>query len=263
MAITAALSIALLLGVVGWQFYARSAFQGAGTPIAFAANASDSDASSSATWEDEMSALASTTPSTDSTSSDPITAISTGAQAEIIGAYTGLTQNNAAYNATAGQSIASSIASNLNVPISYPAFATTDIKTDPDTSYDRMLTYRSDLRVSLAPLLKNTQPEFQIFAEYVQTNDPQYLTQLEAAAANYRAAASSTAKVVVPIDAITYQVGILNAMEEFAATLDAMAAHATDPIASAILLKNYNQAEQDMLTAFNNLATYEKNKQQP
>lgn len=256
---TAALSIAVLLGVVGWQIYAHFAPRGTGAPVPLAADVGG-DTSNSATWEEEMAALASTTSLTDATSSDPIAAVSTGAQAELIGAYSGLTQQNGTYNVTTGQGIAGSIASNLNAPITYPAFSASDIKTDPDTSYDRMLEYRTDLRASLAPLLNNTAPEFQIFAEYVQTNDPQYLAQLQAAAGNYRAAASSTAKVVVPIDAVSYQLGILNAMEEFAATLDAMALHATDPFASAILLKNYDQAEQDMLTSFNALATYEKNK---
>ncbi len=50
-------------------------------------------------------------------------------------------------------------------------------------------------------------------------------------------------------------------MEEFAATLDQLAAHADDPFASVALLRGYNQAETDMLTSFNSLASYFKSKQ--
>jgi len=64
----------------------------------------------------------------------------------------------------------------------------------------------------------------------------------------------------VPSDAVAVQVGMLNAMEEFSATLDQMATHAQDPFASAALLENYNAAENDVISAFNDLATYSKSK---
>ena len=49
-------------------------------------------------------------------------------------------------------------------------------------------------------------------------------------------------------------------MEEFAATLDALVAHADDPFASVALLRGYNKAESDMLTSFNALTIYYKSK---
>ena len=124
-----------------------------------------------------------------------------------------------------------------------------------------MLQYRSDLRTAFAPLLKNTTPEYEIFAQYADTKDVSYLTKLKSIALDYRTAASSTALVVVPRDAVSYHVAILNAMEEFAATLDALATHANDPFASVALLRSYDQAESDMLTSFNALTTYYKSKQ--
>ena len=45
-------------------------------------------------------------------------------------------------------------------------------------------------------------------------------------------------------------------MEEFAATLDGLSTHATDPLASAALLRTYNKAETDMYTSFNALSSY-------
>jgi hypothetical protein len=119
-----------------------------------------------------------------------------------------------------------------------------------------MLRYRDDLRTALAPLLKNTGSELEIYGKYIETSDPSYLEQLSAAAVNYRAAADNAAAVTVPNDAVNYHKDILNAMEEFAATLDQMAAHATDPLASAALLRTYNQAESDMYTSFNSLSLY-------
>ena len=125
-----------------------------------------------------------------------------------------------------------------------------------------MMQYRADLQVSLKPLLNNTQPEYELFGLYVQTKQQTYLDQLEAAAANYRAAASSTALLVVPADAVSVQLQLLNSMQEFAADLDALVSHASDPIASTVLLENYNQGESDVLGAFQALVTYEKSKAQ-
>ena len=119
-----------------------------------------------------------------------------------------------------------------------------------------MMKYRSDLQVSLAPLLKNSLPELTIFGMYTSTKDTKYLTQLKTIAQNYRDAAVATSKVVVPADAIPYQIDILNAMQEFGATLDQLTAHVDDPITTAALLRSYNQAEQDMFNSFNSLTTY-------
>ena len=51
-------------------------------------------------------------------------------------------------------------------------------------------------------------------------------------------------------------------MNEFAATLDTLADHASDPIGSSVLLENYDTSENDVLTAFQNLVTYEQSKTQ-
>ena len=145
----------------------------------------------------------------------------------------------------------------LKAPVEYHAYTASDITIIADTSYERMLAYRSDLQKSLAPLLKNTQPEFEIFAYYVDTKDRAYLTKLQAIAANYRAAASATSRVSPPRDALAQHLGILNAMEEFAA----LAANADDPFAAVALLRTYNEAESRVLFSFKALATYYRQKQ--
>ena len=165
-------------------------------------------------------------------------------------------QQTGTYTPEAAAQVATDMAQNIHINVGYAPYATSSIKTDPDISYKRMIKYRSDLQVSLAPLLKNNTYEMTLLGMYTQTKDPKYLTQLKAAAQNYHTAASSTAKVVVPADAVSYQLGILNAMQEFATTLDAITTHIDDPITTATLLTSYNQAEQNMFDSFNALSTY-------
>jgi hypothetical protein len=178
---------------------------------------------------------------------------------QLLGAYVQIRQGGA-YTPNQGQKAAEALAPYVRAPIEFTSYQTSDIQTDSDISYKRMLAYRSDLRASLAPLLKNTKPEYAIFALYASTKDPKYLSELKSVAENYRDASGATARVIAPSDAVPYHIAILNALQEFAATLDAMATHADDPFASVALLRTYDQAESDVLTSFNALATYYKSK---
>lgn len=214
-----------------------------------------------AEWQQEMLLLGlstSTNPAAVS-DSDPISMIGPYVAAELIGQYAGLKEQgrNTPENM---QAAAESIARNVRASISYKTYAVADIPTDTDTSYERMLTYRADMREALKPLFTDMGPEFEIFARYVETSDPVYLEQLADSAKNYRAAADSAATVVVPKDAVNYHRAVLNAMQEFAATLDAMSEHADDPMASVALLRTYNTAELNMLNSFNDLPSYYRQK---
>ena len=173
-----------------------------------------------------------------------------------------LLKANGTYSATTAAQSAKTLGENLKADVSYKTYAATDIPTSRDTSYAGMLAYRASLQTSLAPLLKNKTPEIDMLTHYVQTNDPTYLTQLRQAADNYTLAAAASAQITVPADAVTVQIGILNAMQEFAATLDQMAASANDPFTEATLINTYMQAQSDMFTSFNNLYAYYKSKQQ-
>ncbi len=148
------------------------------------------------------------------------------------------------------------IGANINPQLNYQIYAAGDVKTTPDTSADRVLSYRADLRTALEPLLKNQNMELEIYGQYVQTGDARYLDTLHAYSLNYHVALANAAKVIAPSDAASYHAGILNAMGEFAATLDAMVDSATDPLASAALLKTYNSAEADMLSSFGAIGAY-------
>ena len=245
--ITAAISIIALLAVAGWQI--DTAVRERSATSSYIA-APDGPSAASA------DALAGSTLSSDA----GVTPIGSVVLDGIVEKYLSL-QQQGLYTQEVGEKSAEKMAETLKVPISYHTYAGADITTTADTSYARMLAYRGDLQVSLAPLLKNTQPEYEIFAYYVSTKDKKNLEKLQAAAQNYRAAANATARVVPPKDALSQHIGILNAMEAFAATLDTMVANADDPFASVILLRSYNEAETDVLTSFASLAKYYREKQ--
>lgn len=247
--ITAGLAVLLLLGTIVWQ---TTKTVQASQPTAVSLTPPDV-ATSSSSIVTSANATSTTVPA------DPISTLGGVVLDQLVGAYQDM-QSAGTYSTTTAQQAAESLAPYVTADVSYPTFSASDIKTDADTSYARMLQYRSDLQASLAPLLKNTEPEYEIFAYYVETKDVSYLAKLTSVAADYRDAASSTAKVVVPADAVSYHVAILNAMEEFAATLDALVAHANDPFASVALLRSYDTAEADMLGSFNDLTTYYKSK---
>ncbi|MDR3570715.1 MAG: hypothetical protein P4L81_00750 [Candidatus Pacebacteria bacterium] len=249
---TAVLAVSILVGVFLWQ--ATQSLNGK--------PASSSNEALVAADQNTNGAQNTTVPTittSSATNTDPITAVSDEAVGELVGAYAGL-QQQGSYSSTTGAAIASSIGMGLQVPTTYSPISATAIKTSSDTSYQAMMQYRSNLQTTLKPLLKNTTPEYVLFGMYVQTKQQKYLDQLLAAAGNYAAAASSTLTLTVPADAVQVQLGLVNSMNEFATTLNNMTAHASDPIASSVLLENYNNAENDVLGAFQALVTYEQSK---
>lgn len=249
--ITAAIAIVALLCVGLWQ--AVELYRQKDAADTFVANNQDQN--------NPQNTSVPAIDASDATATDPISAVSDEAVGEVVGAYAGL-QQEGLYSSTTGDEIAGSIGMGLQAPVSYTPISASDVNTSPDTSYQAMMQYRSELQTTLKPLLKNTQPEYELFGMYVETKQQTYLDQLSAAAANYSAAASSTAALTVPADAVQVQVGLVNSMNEFASTLNDMVSHADDPIASTVLLENYNQAENDVLNAFQALVTYEQSKTQ-
>lgn len=257
--IIAALSVVALIAVSAWRISSSyTAREQAGTFVALT-DANDPKASVGADWQQEMTLLGmsdSFDPSATS-STDSVAMIGPVVMSQLVGEYAGL-QESGTYSSQAGELAAQDIASNVRATVTYKTYNTSEIKTDSDTSYARMLTYRDDMRVATAPLLKNAQAEFELFAYYIESGDASYLDTLRIHVSNYRAAASLAARVVVPVDARNNHIAILNSLEQFAAVVESMAAHADDPLASVALLRSYNSAESDMLNAFNRLASYER-----
>ncbi len=255
--VTAALSVAVLVCVAIWQV--SSFVRNGQVSLAYVAVPTPTQPSnaSGADWQQEMALLGLTDRNdpTATSSSDTIAMIGPMVIAQMVGAYAGL-QSQGTPTLEGVQAVSNTVSSNLRAAISYKTYTIADFKTDPDISYERMLTYRSDLRTALTPLLNNKSAELDLYGKYIETSDPSYLTRLTAAAKNYKDAAANTAALSIPRDAVNYHKDILNAMEEFGATLEQLVSHANDSLASAALLRAYNQAEEDMYTSFNALSAY-------
>ncbi|MBI2610651.1 hypothetical protein HYW60_01805 [Candidatus Kaiserbacteria bacterium] len=191
---------------------------------------------------------------------DGISHIAENVIGALVGSYATLAESGS-YTTEEGEKIAKDIAGSLKASVSYEAYDGRDIKTDADISYERMLAYRNDLRIALEPLLKNPGYELELFATYIETHDARYLEQLKSAAKNYRAGIENTANIVVPEDALSEHIGVLNALSEFAAVVERLTEYSDDPFASAALLRTYNETELRLFSSFDALATYEKQKQ--
>ena len=265
MAGLAALSVAVLVGIglwQGWQVIGKGNYVSATNPSA------PLPERAATPWENfnwqaplETTFLTGQAPSggTSSSDRDGLSNIEGNVVEALLGSYAALAEAGL-YAPEDGEKLAEDIGTALRANVSYPIYSAADLKTDADTSYDRMLEYRASLRVALEPLLENPGYELGLFATYIESRDPTYMDKLRRAAENYRAAVGSAADVVVPKDAVAYHLGILNALSQFGATVEAMAEHADDAFAAAALLATYDTSERELMTSFDELATYQKNK---
>jgi len=254
---TVALSLALLSGVILWR--ATSFIDASHAQLVYVAPAAPSQVASpeGADWQQELVllGLATTTSAPRATTTDHIAMIGPMVVAELVGRYAGLVDGGV-YSPQTLQEAATTVSSHLRAVLAHKTYGAEEIKTDENVSYERMLQYRSDLREALLPLLQNTGSELEIYGKFVETGDPSYLAQLSAAAENYRRAAENAARITIPRDAMNYHLDILNAMQKFGATLDALSRHSDDALASAALLRTFNESEERMYRSFNALSAY-------
>ena len=275
MAITAGLAVVALIGTMLWQIaisWKNSSVSATGkTPVAITEQTGASD---NINWQRALEGWATSGAEGEEAPPDPdgISNIAGNVLGTLIGSYTAM-KDAGVYTPLQGERIAESVAANLRANVSYRLYGFSDIKTDPDlpaeilpegearadASLSRILAYRSDLRIALEPLLENSAYELDVFAYYIETGDKSRLAELQSAAKNYRTAIANVLLVVVPSGAAMHHLDILNALSEFEAVLEKMAANADDPYAVAALLRTFNGAEANMLTSFNALAGYFRN----
>lgn len=235
--VTAAVSLVALAGAAGWELWGPR------------------QAAPSLFVQSDQTQEASDTPAL--LSPDPVSNASAGALIELQGAISGL-KSNGTYDTASVAQMANQIGLSTRTKITYDGYSLSDVRTDAGTSTKRIQQYRSDLQAAEKPLLKNADFELSLLDKYLETKDQAYLDQLRAAAANYFAAASSTAAVIAPRDAASIHLNMLNAMVEFGTVLDTIADHAQDPVATVMLVNNYNQAESDLVSSFADLTSYFK-----
>lgn len=261
-AVTAALSLAGLIVVAGWVWGGElrekrsslSARMPASDTLVIATPQNEA-------WKEELvraGIIATTSP--DVVAEEPSNSFTDQVFSELLSTYVGLKQQGT-YTPELADSIARNIAQNSQVTVVFAPITEAEVRVDQDISYERMLAYRDDLRVSTEPLMKNSEPEFSVFAKYVETRNTAYLDELRTVAERYHEAAKRTKNVIAPRDAVTWHVSIVNSLNEFAAVLDAMTRFADDPIASIALLRAYNTAERHLIIAFDSLSGYYATKQ--
>ena len=192
---------------------------------------------------------------TAATSSDPLSNLTDFVAQQFVSSYAALkasgrlsTDTVAAVGATLGESI--------KAPSQFIAHAAPDLITTPDTSLERVLAYRSDMRVALASLISPAEPEFAIFARYVETKDPRKILELQKAVERYRTAELAALLVPVPKDAAPLHLRVVNSLGAFADSINELIRFADDPITSVAILRTYNDGEREMLDAFNALSAY-------
>ena len=268
MALAAGLSVVALIGVGAWQIWSAThservlrAENTAPAPVATRAETPFSGLD----WQSELVAGIGTTTGKSAfaeatTDKDGLSNIAGNVTGVLLESYATLAEDGV-YAPEAGERIAGDVAESLRAHVSYKTYAAGDVTTTSDVLYDRMLAYRGDMQIALGPLLKNTEYELNMFARYIDTGDAEYLARLERTAENYRAAAENAAQLTVPADAVVHHIRVLNALSEFAATLDGLKDNADDPFASVALLRTYNAAEQQVYLSFDALARYARNKQ--
>ena len=274
--IAAAISVSALVVIAGWQaasaiksreiasLYVAERAQSPisvvsgkiGSPSALEAGDLRGYANGDSALSAEQSALAAEAAAEDS---NDLSKIGENVVAQIADTYSQL-QQIGGYTPVQGERIAANIAASLRGEVPHESYTALDFLTDPDTSYKRMLAYRADLQLALQPLLANTEPELEIFGRYIESRDRSNLKKLEVVAQNYREAVSNMKVVVVPTDALSSHMAVVNSLVEFAATLEAMAKNADDTMATLALLRAFNDGEQAVLNSFNALARYQRQK---
>ena len=241
--VTAYAAVLLLCGAIAWSAVAR--------PAVVASNQQTPEDTTKTDDTDYLAALASQAAGG---TSEGVTPLGASIVTQAVMAYD--QASSAASSSDAGIEAVKTLGANLKPAVDYRVYAAGDIKTVADTSKDRVLNYRADLRAALEPLLENKDYELDLFANYVDSKDPAQLAKIRAATQNYRLAIAATEKVVAPADAATYQAAILTAMSQFVAVLDALAGNATDPFASAALLRTFTEAQENMFASFNSIGKY-------
>lgn len=217
----------------------------------------DADGNGKPDWQDKLalSGIVVATTTIAATSTDPLSEMADNVARALYGGYLSLKQSDS-YTATRGEELGASVASRIQANEIAAPHTVDELSIDEDTSSKRVIRYRSDMRVALAPMVTDDAPEIELFAQYLQTKDSSWLLALADAAARYRAAEKNMLAVTVPKDAVPEHLRALNALESYAETLERMPRFANDAFASVALLKTYNVNEEEMLRSFDALAQY-------
>jgi len=265
-AISAALSLAVLLaaaaGEVGRRFATiEPAERSPQAPIEIQhfQPIMDSDGNGIPDWKEELAragiSLDASTSTETASSSDPLSEIGFDIASSLLGSYFSMKENGT-YTPAQGESVARTIGNAIQAPQTFTPHSETDFKALTDVSEKAILAYRSHMREALEPLVTDSEPEFSLFARYLETSDPHWLDELSRAATRYRDAEHNLLSVSVPKTALMYHIRATNAVGAYATTLERLVRFAGDPLAVMALLRTYNDGEREFLAAFDALAQF-------
>ncbi len=261
--VTAGLALALLLVAVAWR--AGTALQKQYTsevPLNFDRPSSEEIlknrpvVENSRNWQEELVRLGLVSTSTDGV----VVATTTYSIADVISqqfldAYVSL-KNSGRYTPEVGAQVGKAIGSSVRAPSQFVMHGESELMKDGNTSKDRALEYRADMREALVILISDARPEFESFGMYIETKNPERLRELQEAAERYESAEHTLLSVVVPQDATLIHLRIVNALGSYADSLKQLVLYADDPLSTLAVLRTYNDTEREMLYAFDALASY-------
>lgn len=253
---TAALSIASLLIIVSTRI-ADKVQPAAVDTSAFTDELPTTVGFDNPNWKEElaMSELVASTSESIATTSDPLSLLAGSVAQSLFGGYLSLKTHDA-YTPERGERLARTVAENITAPALSEPYTLSTLTLDTETSPQRILAYRSDMREALAPLITDEEPEFALLAQYFATKDPAWLERITTAASRYRSAEELVLTVAIPHSAASAHLRALNALRQYAETLERIPPHADDAFAAAALIKALNEGEREMLIAFDLLAKY-------
>jgi hypothetical protein len=264
-ATTAALSVALLIAATGSYIGNQARSSGSIAPAPGATeqvrntSIEDTNKNGIPDWQDELMRSGmgfSTTSASTTPSDDPAVILGISLINSLASGYSSMKEYNA-YSPEQAEKLATTLAMNFKAPDTAATHTLDELTIDPDISTTRILKYRSDMRVALSGLVDlEAEPEFSLFARFIQTNDPKWLAELSSAAERYREAEVNLMKVAVPDTAAYIHLRAANATGTYAQTLERLVRFAKDPLATMALLRTYNDSEREYLLAFDALAKF-------
>lgn len=220
----------------------------------------DADGNGIPDWQDELMkggiAVSTSTGQGIGTTSDPVASVGSSLAQSLVSGYLSLKEYEA-YTPERGEQLANTLVSGFRAPTIFEPHTEAALTIDPETSQERILRYRSDMREALSGIVDlNAEPEFSLFARFVATNNRTWLDKLSLSASQYRAAEAKALEVAVPEPAAAAHLRAVNAIGEFAETLERLVRFSSDPLATMALLRTYNDTEREIFLAFDALAEF-------
>lgn len=259
---TAGLAAALLLIAIGWRvgnaIHLESAGESESLSYARPTTAEILERptlGSNRKWQEELALLGLISTTTENATGTTTLRVADVISQQFIDSYIALKESGR-YSPAVARQIGQSIGENVRAPSLFIMHGEGELKKDADVSPQRVLSYRADMRDALLVLITDAPPEFETFGLYIEKKNPQRLRELEEASGRYQAAEQATLQVIVPSDAASLHLRVVNSLGAYADALRQLIRYADEPLTILAVLRTYNDTEREMLYAFDALASY-------